>query len=64
MDTCQVPEGGLVGAILPFRCPVDGCRYIAILRLGEGEETVPAAHAERLEMLRREHPSHPGPPRT
>jgi hypothetical protein len=48
-----------MGLTMPFACPVDGCAYITHFRLGMGEELDSSAHAERLEVLRREHPNHP-----
>lgn len=47
-----------MGAWLPFHCPVEGCAYTATFRLGMGEELDSSAHAERVEMLRAEHPNH------
>ena len=48
-----------MGATFPFTCPVDSCTYTTSFRLGMGEETSSAAHAERLAILRDEHPNHP-----
>jgi hypothetical protein len=48
-----------MAAWLSFECPVEGCTYTATLRLGMGEETESAAHRDRRERLRAEHPNHP-----
>lgn len=48
-----------MGASLPFYCPIEGCNYSTTFRLGMGEEADPKAHAERVEILREEHPAHP-----
>lgn len=49
-----------MGANLQFACPVEGCEYTAGFRLGMGEEEDASAHAERLQILREEHPVHAG----
>jgi len=51
-----------LGATFPFVCPVEGCDYSTYFRLGMGEELDPVAHAERVQILRAEHPNHPTQP--
>lgn len=48
-----------MGANLQFKCPIEGCQYVAGFRLGMGQEEDPAEHAARFEILRDEHPAHP-----
>jgi hypothetical protein len=50
-----------MGITKTFSCPVEGCTYSSAFRFGMGEETSNAAHAEREEILRTEHPDHPVP---
>lgn len=50
-----------MGVNIKIRCPKDGCDYVGGFRLGMGEEEDSTAYAERVSILRKEHPSHPTP---
>ncbi|WP_427017453.1 hypothetical protein ACQCSX_02135 [Pseudarthrobacter sp. P1] len=43
---------------IEFTCPVEGCEYSCGFRLGMEQEEDVAEYAERLEILRAEHPNH------
>lgn len=47
-----------MGLSTQFACPVEGCDYKTYFRLGMGDEASPSAHAERVDVLRKEHPNH------
>jgi hypothetical protein len=55
----QLAQYGVVGAWVDVRCPVGGCDYKASMRLGAGARADASAYAERVTIVRDEHPAHP-----
>jgi hypothetical protein len=52
-------QDGVVDAWVEVQCPVRACGYKASMRVGVAERAFGSAHAERVTMIRQEHPHHP-----
>jgi hypothetical protein len=52
-------QDGVVDAWAEVQCPVRECGYRASMRVGVVEQASDPAHAERVMIIRQEHPNHP-----